>query len=52
MANVTSLEIQVTSVMTPFATSAFSSHSLVSTIYVVQGVVSGKPECPIIATSF
>lgn len=42
IANVTSLEIQVTSVMTPIATSAFLSHSLLSTIYTVQGVVAGQ----------
>lgn len=42
IANVTSLEIQVTSVMTPLATSAFQSHSLLSTIYTVQGVVAGE----------
>jgi SP family sugar:H+ symporter-like MFS transporter len=42
IANVTSLEIQVTGVMTRYATSSFSLHSLLSTIYVVQGVVSGK----------
>jgi SP family sugar:H+ symporter-like MFS transporter len=41
IANVTSLEIQVTSLMSPFAVSAFQTHSLLSTIYVVQGVVSG-----------
>lgn len=42
IANITSLEIQVTSNLTSYATSAFSSHSLVSTVAVVQGVVSGK----------
>lgn len=42
IANVTSLEVQVTGLMTPFATSAFQTHSLISTIYVVQGVVSGE----------
>ncbi|KAA8621644.1 ProP Permease of the major facilitator superfamily [Pyrenophora tritici-repentis] len=54
IANVTSLEIQVTSLMAPFATSAFSSHSLVSTIYVVQGVVSAviKPPMGKIADVF
>lgn len=40
MANSTSLEVQVTSIMTPYATSAYSAHSLVSTISVVQGVVN------------
>lgn len=43
IANVTSLEIQVTGLLTPYATSAFQTHSLISTIYVVQGVVSGEP---------
>jgi hypothetical protein len=43
IANVTSLEIQVTSLLTPYATSAFQLHSLISTIYVVQGIVSGTP---------
>ncbi len=42
MANVTSLEVQVTSALAPFATSAFKTHSLISTVYVVQGVVSGE----------
>jgi SP family sugar:H+ symporter-like MFS transporter len=42
IANVTSLEIQVTGIMTRYATSSFALHSLLSTIYVVQGVVSGK----------
>jgi hypothetical protein len=28
--------------MTRYATSSFALHSLLSTIYVVQGVVSGK----------
>jgi hypothetical protein len=42
LANVTSLEIQVTSYLTPYATSAFRQHSLVSTIAVVQGIVSGQ----------
>jgi hypothetical protein len=40
IANITSLEIQVTSLLTPYATSAFQAHSLVSTIAVVQNVVS------------
>ncbi|KAF2845632.1 siderophore iron transporter mirC [Plenodomus tracheiphilus IPT5] len=44
IANVTSLEVQVTSVMTPLATSAFQSHSLLSTIYTVQGVVAGNAQ--------
>ncbi|OAK95394.1 siderophore iron transporter mirC, partial [Phaeosphaeriaceae sp. SRC1lsM3a] len=38
IANVTSLEIQVTSLVAPYATSAFLAHSLLSTIYVVQGI--------------
>ena len=42
IANMTSLEIQVTGVLLPFATSAFSAHSLVSTVTVVQGVVACK----------
>lgn len=42
MANSTSLEVQVTSIMTPYATSAYSAHSLVSTISVIQGVVNCK----------
>lgn len=47
IANVTSLELQVTSVMTPLATSAFQSHSLLSTIYTVQGVVAAVIKPPI-----
>jgi len=39
MAYVTSLEQQVTLNFTAFATSAFSAHSLVATVAVVQGVV-------------
>jgi hypothetical protein len=42
IANITSLEIQTTSNLTVYATSAFAAHSLVSTVTVVQGVVSGK----------
>lgn len=41
LANITSFEIQVTSNLTFYATSAFSSHSLLSTVAVIQGVVSG-----------
>ncbi|RII22881.1 hypothetical protein CUC08_Gglean013320 [Alternaria sp. MG1] len=54
IANITSLEIQVTSVLTPYATSAFAQHSLVSTIYVVQGVVAAviKPPMGKIADVF
>ena len=43
LANITSLEIQVTSLLQPYAVSAFSMHSLVSTIAVVQGIVSCEP---------
>ena len=46
LANITSFEIQVTSNLTFYATSAFSSHSLLSTVAVIQGVVSGKPLSP------
>ncbi|KAH7068384.1 hypothetical protein BKA63DRAFT_423209 [Paraphoma chrysanthemicola] len=46
IANVTSLEIQVTSLLTPYATSAFKAHSLVSTIAVVQNVVSSVVKPP------
>jgi MFS family permease len=54
MANVTSLELQVTSLMTPYATSAFRQHSLVSTVTVIQGVVSAviKPPMGKIADVF
>ncbi|RYN19322.1 Siderophore iron transporter [Alternaria arborescens] len=54
IANITSLEIQVTSALTPYATSAFAQHSLVSTIYVVQGVVAAviKPPMGKIADVF
>ncbi|KAJ4347816.1 uncharacterized protein N0V89_009186 [Didymosphaeria variabile] len=54
MANVTSLELQVTSLMTPYATSAFQQHSLVSTVTVIQGVVSAviKPPMGKIADVF
>lgn len=38
----TSLEGQTTINLTVYATSAFSKHSLVSTVYVVQGVVNGR----------
>ena len=41
LACVTSLEGQTTVNLTVYATSAFSLHSLVSTVYVVQGVVNG-----------
>ncbi|USP78239.1 hypothetical protein yc1106_05513 [Curvularia clavata] len=54
IANATSLEIQVTGVLLPFATSAFSAHSLVSTVTVVQGVVASviKPPAGKIADVF
>ncbi|KAF2131844.1 MFS general substrate transporter [Dothidotthia symphoricarpi CBS 119687] len=54
IANVTSLEIQVTGLMTPYATSAFQQHSLVSTVAVIQGVVSAviKPPMGKIADVF
>ncbi|KAF2679633.1 MFS general substrate transporter [Lentithecium fluviatile CBS 122367] len=54
IANVTSLEIQVTSLLTPYATSAFQQHSLVSTVTVIQGVVSAviKPPMGKIADVF
>ncbi|KAL8953575.1 MAG: hypothetical protein Q9222_000570 [Ikaeria aurantiellina] len=38
----TSLEGQTTTNLTVFATSAFSTHSLVATVLVVQGVVNGE----------
>jgi MFS family permease len=47
IANVTSLEIQVTGLLTPYATSAFAAHSLISTIYVVQSIVSSVIKPPI-----
>jgi hypothetical protein len=42
IANVTSLEIQVTSFLSIYATSAFKAHSLVATVAVVQNIVSCK----------
>lgn len=42
MAFSTSLEQQTTVNLTPYATSAFAAHSLVSTVTVVQGVVNGS----------
>jgi hypothetical protein len=42
MAFVTSLEGQVQTSLTVFVTSSFQSHSLVSTIGVVQGVINGS----------
>ncbi len=41
MAFVTSLEGQTVISLSVYATSAFSTHSLISTVYVVQGVVYG-----------
>lgn len=41
MAYSTSQEQQTTVNLTPYATSAFSAHSLVSTVLVIQGVVNG-----------
>ncbi|KAH8722661.1 major facilitator superfamily domain-containing protein [Phaeosphaeriaceae sp. PMI808] len=46
IANTTSLEIQVTSLLVPYATSAFKAHSLVSAIAVVQNVVSAVIKPP------
>ncbi|KAH7126623.1 siderophore iron transporter-like protein [Dendryphion nanum] len=46
IANVTSLEIQITGLLTPFATSAFKQHSLVSTVTVIQAVVSAAIKPP------
>ncbi|KAJ4395127.1 hypothetical protein N0V91_011063 [Didymella pomorum] len=46
LANITSFEIQVTSNLTFYATSAFSSHSLLSTVAVIQGVVSAAIKPP------
>ena len=39
----TSLEGQTTVNLTVYATSAFQTHSLVATVFVVQGVVNGEP---------
>jgi len=39
MAYATSLEGQVTTNLTPYATSAFNSHSLISTVAVIQSIV-------------
>ena len=41
MAFTTSLEGQVTYSLSAFAVSSFHNHSLLSTVYVVQGVVNG-----------
>lgn len=49
MAFITSLEGQVTYSLTAFAVSSFNEHSLISTVYVVQGVVNGlqSPSSPL-----
>ncbi|KAI0013915.1 siderophore iron transporter mirC [Xylariaceae sp. FL0662B] len=54
MALTTSLEGQVTYSVVAFATSSFSSHSLLATVYVVQGVVNAviKPPMAKIADVF
>ncbi|KIW02141.1 uncharacterized protein PV09_06627 [Verruconis gallopava] len=54
IANATSLEVQVTSVMGSYATSSFGEHSLIATIYVVQSVVNSviKPPMGKIADVF
>ncbi|KAF2144094.1 uncharacterized protein K452DRAFT_349891, partial [Aplosporella prunicola CBS 121167] len=46
MAFATSLEQQTTNLLTQFATSAFSAHSLVSTVTVVQSVVNSVIKPP------
>ncbi len=47
MAFTTSLEGQVTYSVVAFATSSFSSHSLIATVYVIQGVVNGRFGIPL-----
>lgn len=42
MAFCTSLESQTVMSLTAYATSAFSKHSLISTVLVVQNVVNGE----------
>ena len=44
MAFCTSLEGQTVMSLSAYATSAFSKHSLISTVLVVQNVVNGKTE--------
>lgn len=44
MAFTVSLEGQVTYSLAAFAVSSFNNHSLLSTVYVVQGVVNGMPK--------
>ncbi|KAG9236867.1 siderophore iron transporter-like protein [Amylocarpus encephaloides] len=46
MAFTTSLEGQVVQSLSVFATSSFSKHSLISTVYVVQGVVLAVAKTP------
>ncbi len=43
MAFTTSLEGQVVQSLSVFATSYFNNHSLISTVYVIQGVVNDRP---------
>ncbi|KAH8889295.1 MFS general substrate transporter [Thozetella sp. PMI_491] len=54
MSFTTSLEGQVTYSLTAFATSSFNKHSLISTVYVVQGVVNAviKPPMAKVADVF
>ncbi|GAB7336974.1 hypothetical protein MBLNU457_g2396t3 [Dothideomycetes sp. NU457] len=54
MAYATSLEGQVTTNLTPYATSAFNSHSLISTVAVIQSIVLSvvKPPMSKIADVF
>ncbi|KAI0199546.1 siderophore iron transporter mirC [Astrocystis sublimbata] len=54
MAFTTSLEGQTTYTVVPFATSSFSSHSLIATVYVIQNVVNAviKPPMAKIADVF
>ncbi|KAI1129620.1 siderochrome-iron transporter MirC [Nemania abortiva] len=54
MAFTTSLEGQVTYSVVAFATSSFSSHSLIATVYVIQGVVNAviKPPMAKVADVF
>ncbi|KAI1330325.1 siderophore iron transporter mirC [Xylariaceae sp. FL0255] len=54
MAFTTSLEGQVTASVSVFATSSFNAHSLIATVYVIQGVVNAviKPPMAKIADVF
>ena len=45
IANVTSLELQVTGLLQPYAISDFLGHSLLSTIAVVENIVSCTHLC-------